>query len=428
MRVRPGVQRRAAASCRALDERARARWRRWRKPGDLVVSARRRLDRRRSPALVRPALAGGPTDARRPPRRTSVFAARIVKPARKRGGLCVARGCAWRACRCRGRAGLYAGLRAVTVVAGSTSSGVDRIIVRGNHRLSSGEVLALLDGLRGREHVWPSTSTSGGAALLSSPWVRGRVASADAAVDGRRDHPRAARRSASAASTARCSWSTTAATVIDEYGPNYADLDLPIIDGLSAVAGRRTHATSHRALLVRRAARCAPACGTWPSRISQIDVSDARNAVVLLDGDPTLDPARQRAVSSSGCSRISSWRRRCASGCRRSTTSICDSTSGSMSGPSQDAGHRPAQRGPATERTNDADGVRGAMASRERYLVGLDIGTSKVAAIVGEMMDDGSLEIIGIGVAEVERHPARRRRQPRGGGRVHQDTPSRKPS
>ncbi|HUP39055.1 MAG TPA: hypothetical protein VM115_02960, partial [Vicinamibacterales bacterium] len=40
------------------------------------------------------------------------------------------------------------------------------------------------------------------------------------------------------------------------------------------------------------------------------------------------------------------------------------------------------------------------MASRERYVVGLDIGTSKVAAIVGEMMDDGSLEIIGIGVSE----------------------------
>jgi cell division protein FtsA len=40
------------------------------------------------------------------------------------------------------------------------------------------------------------------------------------------------------------------------------------------------------------------------------------------------------------------------------------------------------------------------MASRERYVVGLDIGTSKVAAIVGEMMDDGSLEIIGIGMSE----------------------------
>jgi len=37
---------------------------------------------------------------------------------------------------------------------------------------------------------------------------------------------------------------------------------------------------------------------------------------------------------------------------------------------------------------------------RERYLVGLDVGTSKVAAIVGEMMDDASLEIIGLGAAE----------------------------
>ena len=54
------------------------------------------------------------------------------------------------------------------------------------------------------------------------------------------------------------------------------------------------------------------------------------------------------------------------------------------------------------ERKTNADRVRGAMGSRERYLVGLDIGTSKVAAIVGEMMDDGSLEIIGLGVAEAK--------------------------
>ena len=40
------------------------------------------------------------------------------------------------------------------------------------------------------------------------------------------------------------------------------------------------------------------------------------------------------------------------------------------------------------------------MAHRERYLVGLDVGTSKVAAIVGEIMDDGNLDIIGIGLAE----------------------------
>jgi cell division protein FtsA len=40
------------------------------------------------------------------------------------------------------------------------------------------------------------------------------------------------------------------------------------------------------------------------------------------------------------------------------------------------------------------------VAHKERYLVGLDVGTSKVAAIVGEMMDDGTLEIIGLGAAD----------------------------
>ncbi len=40
------------------------------------------------------------------------------------------------------------------------------------------------------------------------------------------------------------------------------------------------------------------------------------------------------------------------------------------------------------------------MGSRERYLVGLDIGTSKVAAVVGEILDDDGLDIVGLGVAE----------------------------
>ncbi len=39
------------------------------------------------------------------------------------------------------------------------------------------------------------------------------------------------------------------------------------------------------------------------------------------------------------------------------------------------------------------------MARRDQYLVGLDVGTSKIAAVVGEVMDDDSLDIIGIGVA-----------------------------
>jgi cell division protein FtsA len=37
---------------------------------------------------------------------------------------------------------------------------------------------------------------------------------------------------------------------------------------------------------------------------------------------------------------------------------------------------------------------------KDRYLVGLDVGTSKVCAIVGEALDGGSIDVVGIGVAE----------------------------
>jgi cell division protein FtsA len=40
------------------------------------------------------------------------------------------------------------------------------------------------------------------------------------------------------------------------------------------------------------------------------------------------------------------------------------------------------------------------VARRERYLVGLDVGTSRVTAVVGESLDDGTLDVVGIGVAE----------------------------
>src|SRR5918993_4978522 len=40
------------------------------------------------------------------------------------------------------------------------------------------------------------------------------------------------------------------------------------------------------------------------------------------------------------------------------------------------------------------------MVRRERYVVGLDVGTSTVCAVVGESLDDGSCDIVGLGIAE----------------------------
>ena len=42
------------------------------------------------------------------------------------------------------------------------------------------------------------------------------------------------------------------------------------------------------------------------------------------------------------------------------------------------------------------------MRRKEHYLVSLDVGTSKTAAIVAEATEDGGLDIIGIGVAEAQ--------------------------
>jgi cell division protein FtsQ len=180
--------------------------------------------------------------------------------------------------------GLYAGRRAVTYVAGLKIFNVERINVRGNQRLSNGAVLSLVGDLRGQSILsldleeWRRT-------LMNSPWVAdaslrrtlpstvdvvilertplgiGRINGALYLVDDR-------------------------GTVIDDYGPSYADLDLPIIDGLSAAPGEE-NTDIYRALLARRLLD-ALRVQNLASRISQIDVSDARNAVVLLDGDPTL--------------------------------------------------------------------------------------------------------------------------------------------
>ena len=78
--------------------------------------------------------------------------------------------------------------------------------------------------------------------------------------------------------------------VIDEYGPNYADLDLPIIDGLAGAprdARRRRGRESRAAGRATDRRRC-EARPDLAAAVSQIDVSDAHDAVVMLDGDTAM--------------------------------------------------------------------------------------------------------------------------------------------
>jgi cell division protein FtsQ len=172
------------------------------------------------------------------------------------------------------------------VVAQARMLQIDHVVVRGNSRLSTGEVLALLNGLRGENLVWTDL-VAWRRRLLASPWVRdatlrrslpstievvvserepigiGRVDGALYLVDDR-------------------------GVVIDEYGPQYGDLDLPVIDGLAgphapAALGEDPHAELAARLLV--ALRAKPPV---LQRISQVDVRDAHNAAVILTGDPAV--------------------------------------------------------------------------------------------------------------------------------------------
>jgi cell division protein FtsQ len=76
--------------------------------------------------------------------------------------------------------------------------------------------------------------------------------------------------------------------IIDEYGPNYAELDLPIIDGLAAQGGGQTLVDGVRASLAGRVLAELRQRPDLAGHLSQIDVSDPRDAVVILKGDTAL--------------------------------------------------------------------------------------------------------------------------------------------
>ena len=164
---------------------------------------------------------------------------------------------------------------------------VDRIVVRGNERLSKGEVLAVLNGLRGENLLW-SDLDGWRTRLLSSPWIR--------AAALRRSLPSTVEVVISERQpigigriNGEMYLVDERGVVIDQYGPQYADLDLPIIDGLAAGAGDSgSVADEGRAEL---AARVIASLKTKPQiaqRLSQVDVADLHNATVILNGDAAV--------------------------------------------------------------------------------------------------------------------------------------------
>jgi len=76
--------------------------------------------------------------------------------------------------------------------------------------------------------------------------------------------------------------------IIDQYGPQYADLDLPIIDGLAAVNQDGSLTDERRADLAARLMTALRAKPQVARRVSQIDVADLHNVAVILNGDTAV--------------------------------------------------------------------------------------------------------------------------------------------
>ena len=209
-----------------------------------------------------------------------------VKPVRRKR----ARGwLTWRAARIAAAlvVVLYAACRTLDLVLTASTLQVTRIVVHGNVRISSGEVQALVDGLRGTSILTADLSAYR-VRLLGSPWV------ADAAL--RRVLPSTVEVFVSERRPmGLCRLGATlylideGGILIDEFGPQYAEFDLPIVDGLvDAPTDGADAIDPARAALAARVVEALSVRGGLAERVSQIDVSDPHDAVVLLDSDPAL--------------------------------------------------------------------------------------------------------------------------------------------
>ena len=212
-----------------------------------------------------------------------------VRPGGKTRRSAAARWLSWRV----GRWGLalvivsYAGYRATTLVLHASSLQVRRISVHGNVRISSGEVQAMVDGLRGSS-ILTADLPAYRRRLMESPWVSDvamrRVLPSTVEVFVSERRPMGLCRFGSALYLV-----DAAGTLIDEFGPQYAEFDLPIIDGLlRPPSSGQPSIDEARAELAARVIDALAPRRDIAQRVSQIDVSDAHDAVVMLQDDPAL--------------------------------------------------------------------------------------------------------------------------------------------
>jgi cell division protein FtsQ len=159
---------------------------------------------------------------------------------------------------------------------------VDQLVVRGNTKLSAAEIETRLNGIRGTS-VLSVDLVHYRAHLLASPWVASaelwRVLPSTIEVRIVERIPLAVARLHGQL------YLVDAGGIIDSFGPQYRQFDLPIVDGLMIDGPAGAVVNPEGVGLIQRLFREVSVREDWFRRISQVDVSNPRNAVVLLAGE-----------------------------------------------------------------------------------------------------------------------------------------------
>ena len=165
---------------------------------------------------------------------------------------------------------------------------IETITVVGNNRLSAGEVITLVEPLHG-QNLFLVNLDEARQDLRSVGWIDDvtlrRILPSTIEIMVTERAPVGLGRFGSALFLIDAEGS-----IIDEFGPRFSDLDLPIIDGLSI-----DHNNGDRDLDRRRAALVTDLLSDigeyapeFFHKLSQVDVADPHDAVVLLSGDPVF--------------------------------------------------------------------------------------------------------------------------------------------
>jgi cell division septal protein FtsQ len=179
---------------------------------------------------------------------------------------------------------IMAGTWAARAVLGSSWLTVRHIVVHGNNRLSTPDVEALLAGIRS-ERILNIDFEAYRKRVMDSPWV--------ADVSMRRVLPstvelRLVERvpMAIARLGPQLYLVDSAGVIMDEFGPQDRDFDLPIVDGLVTASRGGPVTDADRVHLTGRFFDALAARADLRRRISQVDVSNARDLVAILDSGP----------------------------------------------------------------------------------------------------------------------------------------------